>query len=92
MATEHCHAVKITETGGIVGKARWAEKQLFRVPHILEAMAPVDPVGRDAPAPVRWQCRGCTTTGCPQERGECVRGKWIPIWDHRPEAMVEAAD
>ena len=76
----------------MVGKARWAEKQIFRVLNVLEALATVDPVGSDAPAPVRWQFRGYTTTGCPQGRGERVRGKWVPIWDHRPEAMVEAAD
>ena len=65
----------------MVGKARWAEKQVFRVLHVLEA-----------PAPVRWQFQGCTAAGCPQGLSERVRGKWVSIWDHRPEAMVEAAD
>ena len=92
VTTEHCHAVKMTETGRIVGKARWAEKQIFRALHVLEALAPVDPVGSAEPATVRWQFRGCTAAGCPEGLSERVRGKWVSIWDHRPEAMVEAAD
>lgn len=53
--------------------------------HVLEAMAPVDPVGSadssgDAPPP-----------DVPRDAANASAANG-PIWDHRPEAMVEAAD